>query len=301
MNQDKKNSSAGGSGRPSVSVIIPVYSGDSYLFEMLDKLCLSGLRRNAGKRIELVIVDDRSPLEAETAALVRAASEWADVVYHRNPVNLGYIRSANKGMALASGSRFLLCNSDTRIAPGALARLEAALDADPGVGLAGPVTNGGYNTPLQQLGELPAPLESFSDGELFRIDDFGRSLAGRGLRPVAAHWLISCCTLIRREVFETVGPLDEGFKYGYMEDLDYGIRAARSGWKLAAVPDAFVFHGGLRKGWTITPNGSCQTSGSSKLRTLFQVMRSVLYMARKYGLKAISLPQGFTGAGDASE
>jgi len=181
MNPDKTPSSTGISGRPSVSVIIPIYSGDSYLSEMLGKLCLSGLRRNSGKRIELVIVDDKSPLEAETAALVRAAAEWADVVYHRNPVNMGYIRSANKGMVLASGSRFLLCNSDTRLAPGALARLEAAMDADPGVGLAGPVTNGGYNTPLQQVGEPPAPLVSFSDSELLRIDDFGRSMSARGL------------------------------------------------------------------------------------------------------------------------
>ena len=293
MNPDKTPSSTGISGRPSVSVIIPIYSGDSYLSEMLGKLCLSGLRRNSGKRIELVIVDDKSPLEAETAALVRAAAEWADVVYHRNPVNMGYIRSANKGMVLASGSRFLLCNSDTRLAPGALARLEAAMDADPGVGLAGPVTNGGYNTPLQQVGEPPAPLVSFSDSELLRIDDFGRSMSARGLKPVKARWLISFCTLIRREVFETVGPLDEGFKYGYMEELDYGIRARRAGWKLAAVPDAFVFHGGLRKGWTISPNGSCQTGGSSRVRTFLRLMRSALYLIRKYGLQSITATQDY--------
>lgn len=290
MNQDKTQSSAGPA-RASVSVIIPIYSGDAYLAEMLDKLCLAGLRLNAGKRIELVIVDDRSPLEAETAALVRSAGEWADVVYHRNSANLGYIRSANKGMSLASGSRFLLCNSDTRLAPGALARLEAALDADPAAGMAGPVTNGGYNTRLQQLAEPPAQLESFSDDELRRFDDFGRDLAARRMRPVPANWLISFCTLIRREVFESVGPLDEGFKYGYLEELDYGIRARAAGWKLAAVPDAFVFHGGLRTKWKLSPNGSCQSGGSSHLRTFYRVARSYIYVARKHGLQALSTPQ----------
>ena len=278
--------------RPPLSVIVTVYSRDLYLSEMLDKLFLSGLRLNAGRRVELVIVDDASPLEAETTALARGAAEWADVIYHRNPVNLGYVRSANKGLSLATGARLLLCNSDTRLAPGALARLEAALDADPRLGLAGPVSNGGFNSALQQAAGLPAPLTAFSDAELARFDEYGRALAARGLRPVEAAWLIGFCTLIRREVLEGVGPLDEGFGYGYMEEMDYGIRARGAGWKLAVVPDAFMFHGGLRKGLrAIAPNGGSQTGGFSPLLTLGRVMRGVLYMWRKHGWASVMLPQ----------
>lgn len=277
--------------RPKISVVVPVYSGDAYLSEMLDKLFLSGLRRNAGRRLEIVIVDDRSPLKAETEALAGAASAWADVVYHRNQSNLGYMRSANKGLSLATGSRLLLCNSDTRLSPGALDRLEAALDADPRIGMAGPVTNGGYDTPLQQVHDAPPPLESFSDPEFARFDEYGRALAARLLPPVQALWLISFCTLIRREVLDSVGPLDEGFKYGYMEELDYGIRARRAGWKLAVAPDAFIFHGGLHNRWKLGKNGSCQSGGSSHLRTYYRVARSALYMVRKHGLASISTPQ----------
>lgn len=54
--------------RPALSVIVTVYSRDRYLSEMFGKLFLSGLRLNAGRRVELVLVDDASPLEAGPAA-----------------------------------------------------------------------------------------------------------------------------------------------------------------------------------------------------------------------------------------
>ena len=280
------------SDRGTLSVIVPVYSRDSYLAEMLDRLFLSGLRLNAGRRVELIIIDDASPLEAETAASAREAGRWADVVYHRNTKNLGYVRSVNKGFSLATGSRLLLCNSDTRLAPGALARLEAALDSDPGFGLVGPVSNGGFSSALQQAVNLPPPLGSFADEELGRFDAFGLALSGRGLPLVEAGWLLGFCTLLRREVFEELGPLDEGFGFGYLEEVDYAIRARKTGWKLAVVPDAFVFHGGLRKSMQPSgPNAGSQTARAMPLRTLFRVIRGLFRLVRKYGWNAVGLTQ----------
>ncbi len=283
--------------RGTLSVIVPVYSRNRYLAEMLDRLFLSGLRLNAGRRVELVIVDDASPLEAETAASAREAGSWADVIYHRNIKNLGYLRSANKGLSLATGSRLLLCNSDTRLAPGALARLEAALDSDPRLGLAGPVSNGGFNAALQQAAKLPAPLESFEDGELRRFDAFGLALSGRRSPAVEAGWLLGFCMLFKREVYKELGPFDEGFGFGYMEEVDYAIRARKAGWKLATVPDAFVFHGGLSKSMQPAgPNSGSQTGRAMPVRTFFRILRGLCRLVRKYGWSAVGIPQDTAGA-----
>lgn len=280
-----------------LSVIVPVYSRDGYLAEMLDRLFLSGLRLNAGKRVELVMIDDASPLEAETAASAREAGRWADVIYHRNTQNLGYLRSANKGLSLATGSRLLLCNSDTRLAPGALARLEAALDSDPGLGLAGPVSNGAFISPLQRTEAPPAELRSFDDAELARFDAFGLALSGRELPPVEAAWLVGFCTLLKREAFTELGPLDERFGFGYMEEVDYAIRARKAGWKLAVVPDAFVFHGGLRKNFQLAgPNAGSQTARAIPLITAFRILRGLFRLGRKYGWNAMGIPQDAAGA-----
>ena len=284
-------------GKPEVSVVVPVYSRDPYLAGMFSRLFLDGLRRNAGKRVELVIVDDASPLRAETEAAAREAETWADVVYHRNPENLGYLRSANKGLSLASGGRLLLCNSDTRLAPGALARLEAALDADPRLGLAGPVSNGAYNSSLQLAPGLPPPLDSFEERELRRFDDYGLALAGRRLPPAEAGWLLGFCTLLRREALLQAGPLDEVFGFGYLEEVDYAIRARRAGWKLAVIPGAFVFHGGLRRGLQFAgPNAGSQTGRAAPLRTLLRVLNGLYRLVRKHGWGAVGLPQDAAGA-----
>lgn len=284
-------------GKPDLSVVVPVYSRDPYLAAMFSRLFLDGLRRNTGKRVELVIVDDASPLRSETEAAAREAGSWADIIYHRNPQNLGYLRSANKGLSLASGSRILLCNSDTRLAPGALARLEAALDADPRLGLAGPVSNGAYNSSLQLAPGLPAPLESFDEAELRRFDDYGLALSGRGQPPVEAGWLLGFCTLLRREVLQQAGLLDEIFGFGYLEEVDYAIRARRAGWKLAVVPGAFVFHGGLRRSLQFAgANAGSQTGRAAPLRTLLRVLNGLYRLVRKHGWGAAGLPQDAAGA-----
>ncbi len=282
-----------------ISVIVPVYSADAYLLEMLERLFLPGLRLYAGRRVELVLIDDASPLGRETEALARAAQQWADVVHYRNSVNLGYVRSVNKGLSLATGDRLLVCNSDTRLAPLALARLEAALDADERLGMAGPVSNSAFNAKLQQCARLPRPLASFSAGELAALDVFGRAVAAAPAAPVEAAWLLGFCTLIRRKVVEEIGPLDEGFGFGYLEELDYAVRARRAGWRLAVVPDAFVFHGGLRRGLQAAgPNAGSQTARAFRLRTFFRIARGFVYLVCKHGWKAARQPQDGDGASD---
>ncbi|HEX7785814.1 MAG TPA: glycosyltransferase, partial [Methylomirabilota bacterium] len=59
--------------------------------------------------------------------------------------------------------------------------------------------------------------------------------------PVAAGYVIGACLLIRREVLEEVGWLDEGYHL-YWEDMEYARRALQRGWKLLWVSGAVVQH-----------------------------------------------------------
>ncbi|MBI4350603.1 MAG: glycosyltransferase family 2 protein [Elusimicrobia bacterium] len=280
-----------------VSVIVPVYSCDAYLAGMLEDLFLSGLRLNAGRPVELVLVDDASPLEKETAAQALKAREWARVIYLRNAENLGYVRSVNRGLAAATGELLLVCNSDTRLSPGSLDALCAALDSGPSVGIVGPVSDGAFNSSIQQAAGCPDRLRSFSREELARFDACGERLAAGAAPPFEAGWLLGFCTLMRREVYAGLGPFDEGFGYGYLEEIDYAIRARRAGWKLAVAPGAFVFHGGLRRGPQPTGNNAgSQTARLFPVRTMLRLLRGLYYMARKHGWRSIGIPQDAAGA-----
>jgi len=54
-------------------------------------------------------------------------------------------------------------------------------------------------------------------------------------------WLSFACALIRREVIESVGPLDAGY-FLYFDDIDYCRRARRAGWGVLHRPEARVVH-----------------------------------------------------------
>jgi GT2 family glycosyltransferase len=47
--------------------------------------------------------------------------------------------------------------------------------------------------------------------------------------------------LIRRELIENIGLLDEGY-FMYWEDIDYGFKARNSGWKLEVASESAVWH-----------------------------------------------------------
>jgi GT2 family glycosyltransferase len=51
------------------------------------------------------------------------------------------------------------------------------------------------------------------------------------------------CTMVAREVFQTIGLYDEdAFPMGYGEETDLCLRARRAGFRLTLADDAFVYH-----------------------------------------------------------
>ncbi len=54
------------------------------------------------------------------------------------------------------------------------------------------------------------------------------------------------CTLIKREVIDKIGGLDERFSPGNYEDDDFCLRAQLAGFKTVIVKDAFIHHYGSR-------------------------------------------------------
>lgn len=96
--------------------------------------------------------------------------------------------------------------------PGAVDAVHRAMEADPTIGAASP----------REVG----PGEEDSGGE--------------GLGELVTPALNCCC--VRREAWETVGPLDESYELGYYHDIDWGIRCWRSGFRVVQVGSAAFLH-----------------------------------------------------------
>jgi hypothetical protein len=63
------------------------------------------------------------------------------------------------------------------------------------------------------------------------------------------------CLAMRRETYERLGPLDERFEVGMLEDDDYARRAAQAGLRCACAEDVFVHHFGEASFGALVPTG----------------------------------------------
>jgi len=130
-----------------------------------------------------------------------------------------FARNANRGL-FASARDVVLLNDDAPLLTHrGLSHLAAAAHAHSRAGIVSATIRGAVGNPNQ------------------------RERAGAPLRP-ETHVLCFVCVYLRRELIDTIGPLDERFVgYGY-EDNDYCRRARAAGFTLAVSPDCVVDHTG---------------------------------------------------------
>jgi GT2 family glycosyltransferase len=65
-------------------------------------------------------------------------------------------------------------------------------------------------------------------------------------------WVVGACLLVRREAYEQIGGLDEGF-FMYSEELDWCRRCKSAGWQITYLPTATVIHHEGRSSEQVVP------------------------------------------------
>ncbi|GAC44154.1 bifunctional glycosyltransferase family 2 protein/class I SAM-dependent methyltransferase [Paenibacillus popilliae] len=194
-------------------------------------LCLGSIRRHTRKdSYELIIVDNGS-----TDGTVEWLREQPDIHLVTNDENTGFPAGCNQGMAEAMGDYILLLNNDTVVTSGWLDQLRRCLCSDERIGAVGPVTNNAsYYT------AIPTSYQSIEEMDIF-AKEYNQSDPAKWEERIK---LLGFCLLLKREVFENIGWLDERFSPGNFEDDDYCVRIRSAGYRLMLCKDTFIHHFG---------------------------------------------------------
>lgn len=214
---------------PPVTIVIVAWN---QLERTLD--CLTAIDALTYPDIRTILVDNGSEPPLEGFITTR----FPEIEVLRLTRNLGFSGGYNAGIRRAlpdEPSYILLLNNDTLPERDMMEHLVAEMESS----AAGLVTAKiFYAYDPRRIWTTGANLNIFLDitgGGRGEID------AGQWDNSRDIDFAPFCAVLIRREVFEAIGLLDEDF-FLYYEDMDYCLRARSAGWRLRFCPDARVLH-----------------------------------------------------------
>ena len=220
-----------------LSVVIPTHDT-----RQLTLRCLASLVQGGAPLAEVIVVDDAS--SDGTADAVREGEPGVIVV--ETDGNIGFSRAVNLGAERATGDILLVLNSDTEVGEGAFTALTAAFSDDTTLGIGGAELIGPDGAPQWRAGKWPTTSWLFAQASglgpvLSRIPGRGLVNSGGAGETGGVDWVTGAAMAIRREVWESRGPFDIGYRF-YCQDLDLCFGARRAGWSVAVIPGFRVLH-----------------------------------------------------------
>lgn len=210
-------------GNPKVSIIIVNWNG-KYLL----KNCLNSIKDWTSYFNYDVIVIDNGSADGSVEMLRK---EFPLVKLVINKENVGFAKANNQGIrrALSNDADYvLLLNNDTKVIHcDWLENMVRVAEADSKNGIVG----------CKLI---------FPNGEIQHAGGYvnikGSHHYTEGDKIKEVDYVTGAAFLIKREVIEKIGFFDEGFSPLYAEEVDYCIRAKRSGYKVIYSPKTVIVH-----------------------------------------------------------
>jgi hypothetical protein len=210
---------------PLVSIVVLNWNGEDIIKE-----CIYSLLDQTYSNYEIIIVDNAST--DNSVDIIK--NEFPEIRLIINQKNLGFASGNNIGIRTAKGKYIALFNNDAVADRNWLLKLVSAILEEKRIGIvSGPIF----------FSEQPEVI--WSIGSRFDLItgldwDLGK-YQKKHFTPENIDYFSMCAILIKKEVFQKIGLLDERF-FIYYEDFDFCLRAKENNYKLKLVPVAVVWH-----------------------------------------------------------
>lgn len=263
-----------GQPQPRVGVVVVNYNGGDVTLR-----CLDSLTTLTPAPYRVYLVDNGS----DDGVVAACAHRGVDLI--QTGANVGYTGGNNAGLraVIESGCDYaLVLNHDTTVInPEFLGRLVSIAEADPQIGVLGPLVYLRDTATVQNTCcRMPGGLEQIRRWTMQR----------RGGTPHAETTPTACepellngvCLLMRCTCLESVGLFDPRI-FGYREDTDLALRLRKTIWTLRFEPVPSVVHHQALEGYDY--------AGLAH----FLLKRNAVYVLRKHGRGGTAALHAVTG------
>ena len=225
-----------------LSIVIVNYNGGVLL-----ENCLTAIYDDTLAFAFEVIILDNGSIDHSIDCV---AEKFPQVQLIRIESNLGFCKAFNRGLNLAKGRYVLSLDNDTRVLPGSLEHMVSFLQEHPRAGAVGGGLLNPDMTPQQAARGVPSAWNALFGRRsiltrIFPQNPFTKHylMADHrdSLEPFEVDWHSLAAFMVRREVLESAGRVDEDF-FVYWSDADWSKRIRDAGWKIFSLPRAQVIH-----------------------------------------------------------
>jgi GT2 family glycosyltransferase len=223
-----------------LSFVILTWNSERYVRDCLASI--SNALQASRLSYEVLVFDNGSHDATPELLAELVATSDGRVVAHYEPTNIGTTGSRNRLFAVARGRYLCVMDSDVELASGVVEQLIAILDKETDVGMVVPrilYPSGAWQKSFDRFPTLLDKINRFL--RLRSIEAQEAVRVGQSMEHRCVDYAISAFWLMRRDLLERVGMLDERIFYA-PEDVDFCLRVWKAGLKILYVPTAAVIH-----------------------------------------------------------
>ncbi len=242
---------------PKIGIVIVNYNAEKYQND-----AIRSIKAMDYSNYEIIIVDNNST--DNSIAILK--SEFKDIIVVKMKDNLGVAAGNNAGIKLAikrNAEYILLINNDVEVSPSLLKILvenaSERIMTIPKI----------YYYDKRNIINTIGGCVDWDTGDVFyygtNAPDCDRFSYKRYVGIAA-----TCCMLIHKNVFKSVGLMDPKY-FMYYDDTDFCVRAEKKGYKILYVPEAKMWH-----------KVSMASGGPNSKVCLYYSARNYLYFSHKF-------------------
>ncbi len=248
--------------QPAVAIILLNWNGYTETIP-----CIEMLQTIDYKNYEIVLIDNGS--RDDSVKILK--TKFPNITLLEIKHNRGFAGGANVGIQYAVKNKFdyvLLLNNDAIVKKDFLTELVKAAESNNKIGVVSSII---YYLSDKKLIQSAGGYKNYKGFYPFKDPNQRIYDEGQFTKNFFVDTLIGCSMLIKREVIEKIGDLDESH-FIYAEDVDFSIRARKAGYLLCTAVKSKVWH-----------KVSAASGGKERnLTFLYYNTRNLIYFSKKH-------------------